>query len=202
MIFEELNAAITPIKCLEPLGELLGSFSDGVVTYDFLFAAKLAGHGCPTVLSSFLAADRVAKALYPDSLPVRGEIKIELKDKKDDGTTGVTGSIFSAIFGASDEGGFKGLGGIYARNLRLFFDSDIESFAKFTRLDNGKSVILDFDFSQIQRILGLDLSTAIVKFKNGDDISDFKSKWIEKLSTIASNFDELGVALIKSTDDS
>lgn len=196
MTFSELNGKIPPIKCFDPLGNLLGSFNDGAVQYDFEYAVKLAGHGCPTVLCSFLATDRVAKALYADAPVTRGDVKIEIKNKKDDGTTGVTASIFSAIFGASDEGGFKGLGGVYARDKRLFFGSDIDTFAKFTRLDNGKAVTLDFNFSGVQKIPGPDLSSAFAKYQKGLDVSDFKSEWLKKLEIIASNFDALAVAVI------
>jgi len=200
MTFSELNDKITPIRCFDPLGGLLGSFENGEVEYDFLYAVKLAGHGCPTVLCSFLSADKVAKTLYPDGRLVRGDVKIEIKNRKDEATAGVSGSIFSAIFGASDEGGFKGLGGVYARDRRLFFGSDITTFAKFTRLDNNKTATLDFDFSQVQRILGPDLSSALQGYRNGKDISEFQSKWLEKMDIIASNFDALGVAVITTSD--
>lgn len=200
MTFLELNSKIAPIKCFDPLGGLLGSFEGGTVEYDFLYAVKLAGHGCPTVLTSFLAADRIAKALYPDSLPIRGDVKIQMQGDKQDGVIGVIASVFSAIFGASDEGGFKGLGGVYARNSRLFFDSKIDNFAKFTRLDNGCFATLDFNFAPIQKIPAPDISSALAKFQNGTDISDFQSKWLEKLWIIADSFDSLGVVKISTVD--
>ena len=147
-----------------------------------------------------MAADRIAKALYPDSLPIRGDVKIQMQGDKQDGVIGVIASVFSAIFGASDEGGFKGLGGVYARNSRLFFDSKIDNFAKFTRLDNGCFATLDFNFAPIQKIPAPDISSALAKFQNDTDISDFQSKWLEKLWIIADSFDSLGVVKISTVD--
>ena len=63
---------ITPISLHDPLAELLGATEDGIITYDFLDAVKLAGHACPTVAGAWLATVRGLRALYGDDMPVRG----------------------------------------------------------------------------------------------------------------------------------
>ena len=59
---------ITPISLHDPLAELLGATEDGIITYDFLDAVKLAGHACPTVAGAWLATVRGLRALYGEDL--------------------------------------------------------------------------------------------------------------------------------------
>ena len=50
---------------------------------------------------------KALKELYKDELPVRGEIRVELRDSKSSGTTGVLANVASFITGAKEEDGFK-----------------------------------------------------------------------------------------------
>ncbi len=58
-------------------------------------------------------------------------------------------NVASFIIGAKEEDGFKGLGGIFARNNLLFFGAKIKGEMKFTRLDTKKSVEVSYDISNI-----------------------------------------------------
>ena len=49
---------IAPISLYDPLADLLGATENGVITYEFLDAVKLAGHACPTVAGAWLATVR------------------------------------------------------------------------------------------------------------------------------------------------
>ena len=79
---------ITPISLHDPLAELLGATEDGIITYDFLDAVKLAGHACPTVAGAWLATVRGLRALYGDDMPVRGNVAVALHEAVDDGVAG------------------------------------------------------------------------------------------------------------------
>ena len=140
---------ISPITMLDPLSQLLGAFSDGKITYNYIDMVKLAGHSCPTVAGAWIVCDLGLKKLYGDDIPVRGNIKIEMAGALDEGVTGVIAQCLSLITGAANEGGFKGLGPAYARNNRLFFGGDLSGEVRLTRLDNHQSVTLSYDPSPI-----------------------------------------------------
>ena len=49
-------------------------------------------------------------------------------------------AVATLLTGAADEGGFKGLGGRFARRQRLFFGQEIKGTLRLTRLDSGAAV--------------------------------------------------------------
>lgn len=128
------------IKLIDPLSLFLGATGDGVFEYSYLDVVKLAGHSCPTVACSYLMARKALSALYPDELPRRGEIRVEMRDREEQGVTGVIANVLSFITGAAGAGGFHGIGGRFARNGLLSFNADIENEVRFTRTDTGASV--------------------------------------------------------------
>ena len=89
------------------------------------------------------------KALYPNSLPQRGNIKVEIKDKALDGVTGVISSVITNITGSTKDLGFKGIAGTYDRRYLMSYDNDIESNIKFIRLDTNEAVEVSYDLSSI-----------------------------------------------------
>lgn len=131
----------------EPLGGLLGS--ESISVFSFGDVVKLSGHSCPTVAGAYLMTLYALKALHSDELPIRGNIKVEMKGKKGEGVVGVMANVASFITGAKEEDGFKGLGGIFSRNNLLFFGAKIKGEMKFTRLDIKKSVEVSYDISNI-----------------------------------------------------
>lgn len=60
-------------------------------------------------------------ALYGDTLPVRGQIRVGLAEAHDAGVTGVIASVTTLITGATFDTGFRGLAGQYNRRDKLFF---------------------------------------------------------------------------------
>lgn len=141
---------VQKVKLYDPLSELLGSFEGGVIQFKYIQIVKAAGHSCPTVAGAYLMTLRALKALYPDTLPVRGEIKVEFKEAMEDGVAGVIGNVVAQITGATDKSGFKGLGGKFVRHSLMFFNAPINSSARFTRTDTGKSVDVYYDPSSVQ----------------------------------------------------
>ena len=76
---------VTPIIVRDPLSEVLGAASNGLIDYTYRDVVKLAGHSCPTVAGAFLMVQEGLKSLYGDETPVRGEIKVLMKGKLGDG---------------------------------------------------------------------------------------------------------------------
>lgn len=138
---------VESIVLKDKLGEFLGVDED--FEYTFKDVVKLSGHSCPTVAGAYLMTLYSLKKLYPKDLPIRGEIKVELRDSKSAGTTGVLANVASFITGAKEEDGFKGLQGKYFRNNLLKFEVDMKGEMRFTRLDNQESVEVGYDLSNI-----------------------------------------------------
>ncbi len=140
MAFPEFFAAAPRIALREPLAGFLGAAPDGVIEYRYEDVVRLAGHSCPTVASAYLMTRGALKALYGDALPVRGEIRVELRDGRTAGATGVVANVASFLTGATHDTGFKGIGGRFDRRNLLFFDVGIEEQFRFTRVDSGAAV--------------------------------------------------------------
>lgn len=139
--FPEFFATAPVIRTCDPLAAFLGAAADGLLEYRFADAVRLAGHSCPTVAAAFLMTRRALAMLYPDSLPVRGEIRVDLRQARDAGTTGVTASIATLVTGATADSGFRGLAGQFNRRDKLFFDQALAAGdLRFTRLDSGAAV--------------------------------------------------------------
>ena len=127
----------------DALAGFLGAAAGGIVEYRYVDAVKLAGHSCPTVAGAFMMARAALRALYPqpDALPERGQIRVDLRDPRDAGVTGVIASVLGLVTGAAGDGGFRGIGGHFVRRDRLFFGQPLaDGEARFTRLDDGRSV--------------------------------------------------------------
>ena len=138
---------VESIVLKDKLGEFLGVDED--FEYTFKDVVKLSGHSCPTVAGAYLMTLYSLKKLHPFGLPIRGEIKVELRDSKSAGTTGVLANVASFITGAKEEDGFKGLQGKYFRNNLLKFEVAMKGEIRFTRLDNQESVEVGYDLSNI-----------------------------------------------------
>ena len=149
MQYPEFYDRVQNIKLYDPLSEVLGSFENGVIQFKYIQIVKAAGHSCPTVGGAYLMTAKALGALYPDTLPVRGEIKVEFKEYLEDGVAGVIGNVVTQITGATSKSGFKGLAGNFARHSLMFFNAPIDSSARFTRVDTGKSVDVYYNPSSV-----------------------------------------------------
>ncbi len=137
--FEEVD----PIRLIEPLAYVLGAQDEGEpFVFNYTDAVLVAGHSCPAVSGAYKLTAKALKALYGRDLPVRGEIRVLIKGGPGDLAYGPQSHVISLITGASGVTGFKGLGGNYGRNNKLFFDSKDVQFNTFIfqREDNGKAV--------------------------------------------------------------
>lgn len=138
--FPDFARHVPPIRVRDPLADFLGAAADGVIEYGYADAIKLAGHSCPTVASAYLMARAGLAALYPDSLPERGGVRVELPDPAAEGVSGVIGNVLAMITGAAGEGGFHGIGGRFDRRDLLAFGTDAPGQVRMSRLDTGAAV--------------------------------------------------------------
>jgi hypothetical protein len=134
--------AVPPIVMFDPLAETLGAAEGGVLEYRYVDAVKLTGHSCPTVAAAWLMTRTALARLYPQGMPRRGEVRVEMRQALDAGVAGVIASVAALITGAANEGGFKGLAGRFARDGRLRFGVPMTGEIRFTRLDTDQAVEL------------------------------------------------------------
>ena len=139
---------VEPIKLKDPLAYVLGAQKEGEpFIFNYTDAVMLAGHSCPAVSGAYKVTEKALKALYGKDLPVRGEIRILIKGGPTDLAYGPQAQVISFITGASGVTGFKGLGGKYGRNNKLFFtpgDMEFNAFI-FQREDTGKTVKVTYN---------------------------------------------------------
>ncbi len=124
----------------DPLAEFLGASADGRIEYRYVDAVRLAGHSCPTVAAAYWMTLKALAALYPDALPQRGAIRVDFREDRLSGVTGVIANVVSMLTGATLDSGFKGIGGRFDRRDLLHFSTGVTEEIRFTRIDTGDSV--------------------------------------------------------------
>lgn len=144
---------VEPIRMRDPAAEALAVLDPGdplVITYADV--VKIAGHSCPTAAGAFRIADAGLDALYPNDLPVRGDVAVTAGGPRDDPSYGVTSRLISYITGAAGVEGFGGLAGGHGgrRNLLSFdeFDGDGLVF-EFRRTDTDETVRVTYHVAAI-----------------------------------------------------
>jgi hypothetical protein len=149
MHYPDFYTKVPTIKLYDPLSEFLGAVEKGEMEISYLDCVKLAGHSCPTVAGAYLMVSQGLEALYGDTLPPRGSIKIEMHDSETDGVSGVICNVISFIVGASGIGGFKGIQGNFSRDNLVSYNVPMSGEVKLTRLDTNQSVTLSYDPSSV-----------------------------------------------------
>ena len=139
--FPDFFVEVPRITLRDPLAELLGSVTGGLLTYGYADVVRLAGHSCPTVASAYWLGVRGIKALYGDQMPTRGQIQVCLREALEAGTVGVVASVLGLLTGAASGGGFAGIDGQFVRRGLLQFDVNIETELRLTRTDTRQAVL-------------------------------------------------------------
>ena len=186
MKYPEFFDAVPKIELYDPLAEFLGAAEKGVLQYGYIDVVKLAGHSCPTVASAYWSTCKALAFLYPDTLPVRGEIKVEFSDEVTTGVTGVIANVVSMLTGATTDTGFKGLGGRFDRRDRLFFSAGIKGAMRFTRLDTNRSVQVESSLQNVPaspRMSGL-IAGCITKTASPEEVAEFRHLWQDRVRRI------------------
>lgn len=186
MSFPDFFAQIPPLTLHDGLAEVLGAAAAGVIEYHYEDVVRLAGHSCPTVAGAWLLARHGLSTLYPEGMPERGGIRVELRAAQDAGTTGVVGAVLGLITGAAGEGGFKGLGPRFGRRDLLLFGAEIAAEVRFTRLDNGAAVSLEYHPEAVPPAAGMQTLMPRVVSGQADagERSEFARLWQERVQRI------------------
>ena len=191
------------ITMADPLADILGAASGGIMEYSYADAVKLAGHSCPTVAGAYRMLQQGLALLYPESFPVRGEIRVTIKGKLGDGVVGVIANVASMITGATESSGFHGLGGRFDRRNLLYFDEGLEGDMVLERIDTDRSVCLSYNpkivsaHPQMQEWLGMILSgKGDMKTREA-----FQSAWQDRVKRILIDHRDDGVIKLKMLEE-
>ena len=181
---------VESIKWYDGLSEVLGTFENGLITIKYLPIVKMAGHSCPTVAGAYLMTLKALKALYPDSLPVRGDIKVSFKEDLSEGVAGVIANVISNITGATSISGFKGLGGKFARYGLMDFNEQITSSARFERIDTGKKIDVFYNHQLVPANPKMQelMPKVISDMANDKEKRLFRELWQERVKQILIDF--------------
>ena len=186
MKYPEFFEKIPKIRLYDPLAEFLGAVEEGILQYDYLDAVKLAGHSCPTVASAYWSTYKALSVFYPESMPQRGDLKVEFSRNSASGITGVVANVVSMLTGAMSDNGFKGIGGRFDRRNRLFFAMEMHGDIRYTRLDTLQTVQLATNLQRVPsspRLPGL-MASCIANTATQEEIAEFRQLWQERVRSI------------------
>jgi len=177
--------SVPTISLHDPLAAFLGVSDDGIMTYCYADAVKLAGHSCPTVAGAYLMVRKGLALLYADRLPERGGVEVHMRDNRERGTTGVVAAIATLLTGAAPETGFGGIGTThrFARRDLLQFDAPIDGMLALRRRDTGRGVVVDMDSAGVppaRDMLTL-LPRAVTGQANESEQARFGALWQERV---------------------
>jgi len=174
------------ISVHDGLARFLGACDDGIITYRYIDAVRLAGHSCPTVAGAYLMTRRALALLYPGQMPERGGVRVRFASDFDEGVTGVIASVVGLVTGAAGEGGFKGIGGRFRRQSLMDFSCELEGEVMFERIDNGASVQLRLDLGRVEADpqTGVLLRKTLEGLATPDEVTAFATLWQERVKRI------------------
>ena len=182
---------IEVIRLEDELTKFLGVNEDGVIEMSYADVVKSAGHSCATVAGAYLSALYGLKALFEGEMIQRGKIKVEIKKSPTDDNAGVVGCVLSNITGATTNYGFGGIPtGKFNRRELLFYEVDIEEDIRFTRVDNGKSIGINYKPQKVVNPMAI-LKSAIGKDAKPEDIESFPKRFQEMVKTVFDNSDKV-----------
>jgi len=184
--------AIKPIFLQDELAEFLGASEKGIIEISYLDVVKMAGHSCAVVAGAYLMTQRALKELYGQEMPQRGHIKVELRRTPETDNAGVTGSVMGNLTGAAyQQLGFSGIQqGRFSRRNLLLFGVDMDADVRFTRLDTGKSVEVNYRPAKVVMPKKI-LMSAIGQGATVESKATFHKRWQEMVKTIFDHADEV-----------
>jgi hypothetical protein len=184
MEYQKFFDEIDEIVLKDELAHFLGVNNTGIIEISYLDIVKTAGHSCGTVAGAYLTALLGLKALFGEELPKRGEIKVELRRIATEENAGVVGCVLSNITGATTDYGFGGIPtGKFCRRELLFYGADIESDIRFTRLDTGEQVGVNYHPQKVVNPMKI-LMSAIGKDATQEDKESFPKRFQEMVHTL------------------
>ena len=193
MSYPKFYDTVEDIKLVDPLSMVLGAFDEGKYEISYLEVVKSAGHSCPTVAGAYIITNAALKALYPNKRAVRGGVKVAFEESSEDGVAGVIANVVSQITGATETSGFKGLQGQFARHSLMEFNSNIEASARFTRVDNGKSVDVSYNPSTIMPSPAMQplMGKMMKGLATPEELKEFGALWQDRVARIFESLEEV-----------
>ncbi len=189
MEYQAFFDEIETIVLQDELAAFLGVNKDGIIEMSYLDIVKSAGHSCGTVAGAYLTALLGLKALFGEEIPKRGKIKVELKRSTTDENAGVVGCVLSNITGATTDYGFGGIpGGKFSRRELLFYEADIDTDVRFTRLDTDVSIGVNYYPQKVVNPMKI-LMSAIGENATEEDKASFPVRFQEMVHTLFKNKD-------------
>lgn len=193
MPFPAFFADAPAITLKDPLASFLGAPTDGMITYRYEDAVRLAGHSCPTVAGAWLMTIKALRALWPDGMPERGAVQVLMDDAQDEGVTGVMAGVAGLVTGAAGPGGFKGIAGRFGRNDLQLFSANIGAELALRRLDDGQTAVASYHpelvpadpemRDRLQRVLS--------GSRDPEDHARFAQLWQERVKRILVDYADL-----------
>ena len=186
MTYPDFFDEVPKVSMYDPLAEFLGATEGGILQYGYIDAVRLAGHSCPTVASAYWSTCKALDFLYPDTMPVRGAIRVEFRQDSASGVTGVIANVVSMLTGATSENGFKGLAGRFDRRRLLFFAVEMPGEMRFTRLDTNQAVHVAANLQHVPgspRISEL-MANCLANIATPDEVTEFRQLWQERVRRI------------------
>lgn len=167
----------------DPLSAFLGAAEGGLLDYGYADAVRLAGHSCPTVAGAYLMTVRSLERLYPDKVPERGAVAVSVREAADEGVAGVMASVATLLTGATENTGFKGIGGRFDRRNLLSFGADIQGAMAFVRTDTGMGVQATLDGSVVPVDPAMPdlLQRVLSRAASPDEAAQFRTLWQERV---------------------
>ena len=197
----EFFAEVPALRLRDPLAQFLGAAEDGVLEYRYIDAVRLAGHSCPTVAAAWNMTRRALAALYPDELPQRGGIRAEFRDDRRAGVTGVIAAVVTLLTGATQDDGFKGLGGRYDRRNLMNFSTAVDAEIRFTRIDTGAAVEVGARMQSVPFAPGTAalLEKCLSGTANAAEVEEFRAAWQARVrALLLEHGDDPGVFPVRS----
>ena len=197
----EFFAEVPALRLRDPLAQFLGAAEGGVLEYRYVDAVRLAGHSCPTVAAAWNMTRRALVALYPDELPQRGGIRAEFRDDRRAGVTGVIAAVVTLLTGATQDDGFKGLGGRYDRRNLMNFSTAVDAEIRFTRIDTGAAVEVGARMQSVPFAPGTAalLEKCLSGTANAAEVEEFRAAWQARVrALLLEHGDDPGVFPVRS----
>lgn len=193
MPFPAFFADAPAITVHDPLAAFLGAPADGMITYRYEDAVRLAGHSCPTVAGAWLMTIRALRALWPDGMPERGAVQVLMDDSQDEGVTGVMAAVAGLITGAAGPGGFKGIAGRFGRNDLQRFSANIGAELALRRINDGQTAVAYYhpELVPADPEMRDRLQRVLAGSRDPEDHARFAQLWQERVKRILVDYADL-----------